>query len=161
MTLADVSDTGLIAQLRAKLREVEDERDAQARAIASLNTELGQLRAALQGEVDELDPSLVDPKTAVTERRGSAFWFAAWRNATRRQADRAIRVIELERWMKEAGEELARLQTRNALLQRIADTVRGHEPFDTLGEIAVHHPDGGPGVGLFDAIDHANKVAAT
>jgi chromosome segregation ATPase len=168
-TPAPRDDIGLAAELRRQLdealgRNAELERKAGiagARVkelelvLAELQRERGELQARIHGIAEQADRDQEMP-----EARGSAFWMAAWREARRQHGEKALELVKQEQelatraqWLKEYGEELARMQTRNRILQRIVDTVRGHEPTDTLGAVKVHHPDGGSSAWLFDAID--------
>lgn len=170
-------DVSLAAELRRQLDEAlgrhgELERQvgrAGARVkelegvVGEVQAERAALSARLLGEAEAAERAGEMPK-----QRGSAWWFAAWREIKRQLGAKSIELAKLEQellkrsqWLKEYGEQLALAQTHGALLQRIVDTVRGHEPTDTLGAVKVHHPDGGSAAWLFDAIDAVTKGPAT
>lgn len=180
MTAIARTDTDVIGALRREAEELRAQLDqaigrhgeienklgrAGARIIeleqvcAELNTERTGLQARVLGIAEEADRDQEIP-----EKRGSAFWMAAWRAARKELGEKALELVKQEQelarrsqWLKEYGEELARMQTHCALLQRIVDAVRAHDADEAIGAIRVHHPDGGPSAWLFDAIDLANK----
>jgi len=102
MTLADISDTQLIAGLRAQLVTVTAERD--------------EARAAIVATIDDEPEALRDD-----DKRASKYWFVTWRESRRmlvlriRRLERAIdevtaegrRQLELERAETERYKRLA------------------------------------------------------
>lgn len=183
MTAIARTDTDVIGALRREAEELRAQLDkalgrhgdlenklgrAGARIIelervcAELNTERTGLQARVLGIAEEAERDQEIP-----EKRGSAFWMAAWRTARRELGEKSIELVKQEQelarrsqWLKEYGEQLAHLQYRCTLLQAIADSVRACDPTDAISTVKVHYndPDAGPRTGwLFDAIDFATK----
>lgn len=101
------------AELRRQLDDASGKRveleariAAQDARIKALEEQLAELRSALQVAADQLAPA-----ADVRPDRWSRFWFAAWGNANRLHGDAMMRIIKLEKWLRESGEEATRLQT--------------------------------------------------
>lgn len=82
-----------------RIRELE-------RVIAEGHEERKALRSTLLGEAE-----LAEAQAEPHEKRGSAWWHAAWREVSRHRAELLLRVGQLERWTREGGLEATRLQT--------------------------------------------------
>jgi chromosome segregation ATPase len=88
----------LVAELRGQL-------DQALATNAELTAELQALRATLLGEA-----VIAEDEREVPERRGSAWWRAAWREVTRHRAELTRRVQQLEGWLLDGGREATQLQ---------------------------------------------------
>lgn len=175
-TPARGDDIALAAELRRQLDEalgrhgeIESKLGRAGARVKELELVLAEMqreRAELQGHIYGI-AERADREQEVPEARGSAFWMAAWREIRRQHGETSIKLgattLELvkqeqelakrSQWLKEYGEQLARMQTLNSILGRIVDSVRAHPVDVTLSAVLVHHPDGGPAAKLFDAID--------
>lgn len=96
MTIADATDTALIAELRAKLEQAGNEVEGwQQRAREALNlceqaqSELAELRCATAADAEQAD--------AANEPRASSFWHAMWKERTRQRDEQDRRIAALER----------------------------------------------------------------
>lgn len=72
---------------------------------AELTAERNALRATLIGEA-----VIADAEREIPERKGSAWWMAAWREVSRHRSELLVRVQQLEAWLLASGRESTRLQ---------------------------------------------------
>jgi len=112
--------------IAAELRRQLDEATAKH---AELESTIAELRDVLQGKAEQLSD---EPDAQAREARGSRFWYSAWTNAKRHAAQLNLRIVKLEGWALEHGEEAAKLQTallrsqeeNGELTRRLEDTER-------------------------------------
>lgn len=124
--------TALISGLRGRL-------DAAIIRIADLEAERDAMSQTLLGEA-----GLADAEHEAPERKGSAWWMAAWREVSRHRTELLARVQQLEGWLRASGEEASRLQRELAArdqeigeLSRQLDLAReGERPIDEVDQDA-------------------------
>lgn len=115
--------------LRSLVSGLRDRLDTAIIRIADLEAERDSLRTTLLGEAE-----VADAEREIPERKGSAWWMAAWREVSRHRTELLHTVQRLEGWLLDSGKEAARLQTeldrareQNAgLARQLAETERDY-----------------------------------
>lgn len=103
-----VSDLDIAAELRRQLEESRAKVAELEALLAEAKVAIDEGRAVLQVAAEQV-AGILDADTRPD--RWSRFWFAAWGNANRLHADAMMRIIKLEKWLRESGDEATRLQT--------------------------------------------------
>ena len=129
--------------IAAALRRQLDEATAKR---SELEATIAELSADLQGKAEQLSD---EPDALAREAQGSRFWYSAWTNANRHNATLSLRIVKLEGWAMEHGQEATKLQAELAaardeigeLSRRLEDTERDYteaiaDREEVLGKLA-------------------------